>query len=335
MQRELATGMRSRARRGLQAALAAALVLPGCGSDDSQLESLAPLAVHREEGALNQAPVIRAVRLEPFEPVQGGRLRAVVSVHDPEGDPVELVYQWRVDGVPAAVEGAELDLANADKGARIEVVVKASDGRSESDEVVETTSVIDRTPVLNGIAIQPTDTVYPGDSVVVTPTGSDPDGDPVDFEFEWLVNGEPADGDGRSFSTAGLSVGDRIRVRVVATDGSSESRAQESADVIVGSAHPEIVSSPPGMTDEGVFRYAVEARDPDGDRSLRFRLAEAPEGMSIDEVLGQIEWRPGEKQTGVHRVSVVVRDSSRLETTQSFQVTVSASGGEVPAASAQ
>jgi hypothetical protein len=54
--------------------------------------------------------------------------------------------------------------------------------------------------------------------------------------------------------------------------------------------------------------------------------------MSIDEVLGQIEWRPAGNQTGVHQVSVVVRDSSRLETTQSFQVTVSASGGEAPAA---
>ena len=48
--------------------------------------------------------------------------------------------------------------------------------------------------------------------------------------------------------------------------------------------------------------------------------------MTIDEVLGTIEWRPSPDQAGVHPVSVVVSDSSRLETTQSFDVTVSAAG---------
>ena len=99
----------------------------------------------------------------------------------------------------------------------------------------------------------------------------------------------------------------------------------------VGSAHPEIVSLPPGITDEGVFRYVVEARDPDGDRNLRYRLAEGPEGMSIDEVLGELEWRPGANQSGTHPVSIVVRDSSRLETTQSFEVTVTEAGDPPPA----
>jgi ABC-type enterochelin transport system substrate-binding protein len=47
--------------------------------------------------------------------------------------------------------------------------------------------------------------------------------------------------------------------------------------------------------------------------------------MRIDEVLGRIEWRPGAGQVGVHPVSVVVRDSSALETTQSFEVSVGAS----------
>jgi hypothetical protein len=174
--------------------------------------------------------------------------------------------------------------------------------------------------------------VYPGDKVVVTPSGSDPDGDFVDFRFEWLVNDRRVESDGRSFQTAGLKQGDRIRVRVVATDGNSESQPVESADITVGSAHPEFVSSPPGITEEGVFRYAVEARDPDGDRNLRYRLAEGPEGMKIDEVLGEIEWRPAEDQSGLHKVSIVVRDSSRLETTQSFEVTVTKAGEPPPAA---
>jgi hypothetical protein len=324
-------------RSGLVAALALAgcgLCLAACGSEESSTGQLAPLAVETQEGALNQAPVVRAVRLEPAQPTQDDRLRAVANVHDPEGDKVELSYRWRVDGLPVLGESPTLDLADVAKGARVEVVVTASDGRSEGEPASAVATVIDRPPVLNGIALQPTQSVYPGDKVVVTPTGSDPDGDFVDFEIQWLVNGRPVNGDGRSFETAGLKKGDRIRVRVVATDGNGESAPLESADILVGSAHPEIVSSPPGITEEGVFRYAVEARDPDGDRNLRYRLAEGPEGMKIDEVLGEVEWRPGENQAGLHKVSIVVRDSSRLETTQSFEVTVSRAGEPPPAPAA-
>jgi hypothetical protein len=304
----------------------------GCGSDEASTAQLAPLAVEQQDDSLNQPPVLRVVRLEPAQPSQSDRVRAVANVHDPEGDRVELSYRWRIDGLPMLGDQPELDLSDVAKGARVEVVVTASDGRSEGEPMSAVATVIDRAPVLNGIAIQPTQNVYPGDKVVVTPSGSDPDGDFVDFRFEWLVNDRRVESDGRSFQTAGLKQGDRIRVRVVATDGNSESQPVESADITVGSAHPEFVSSPPGITEEGVFRYAVEARDPDGDRNLRYRLAEGPEGMKIDEVLGEIEWRPAEDQSGLHKVSIVVRDSSRLETTQSFEVTVTKAGEPPPAA---
>jgi hypothetical protein len=327
-------GPKGIALKGLVGLAVLGLGLPGCGSEEGSTAQLAPLAVEAREGALNQAPVVRGVRMEPAQPTQRDRLRAVASVHDPEGDPVELSYRWQVDGIAVPGDSDRFDLSQVEKGARVEVVVHASDGRAESEPVTGEATVIDLAPTMNGLAIQPTETVYPGDKVVVTPTGSDPDGDAVAFRFEWLVNGERVDNEGRSFSTEGLKRGDRIRVRVVATDGHSESRPEESADVTVGSAHPEIVSSPPGMTDEGVFRYAVEAQDPDGDRNLRYRLGEGPDGMAIDEVLGELEWRPAANQSGTHKVSVVVRDSSSLETTQSFEVTVT-EAGEPPPASAE
>ena len=113
-------------------------------------------------------------------------------------------------------------------------------------------------------------------------------------------------------------------MRVIATDGSTRSRPVESEDVVVGSAHPEFTSVPPGLTDEGVFRYVLEARDPDGDRNLRYVLKKGPEGMTLDSVLGEIVWRPTAENTGVHTVSAAVRDSSGLETTQTFEVTVAA-----------
>jgi hypothetical protein len=287
------------------------------------------MAASSHQDGSNQSPVVQ-VRIDPEQPVVGDRLRAGVSVRDAEGDSTTLAYRWSVDGVDVAESGQELDLAGVPKGASIEVRVIANDGFSNSEPASARVRVIDRAPVINGLAIAPPNSVYPGDSVVVTPTGSDPDGDLVDFEFTWFVNDQPVSGVDRSFSTEGLNSGDRIRVRVVANDGQNDSRPLESEDVVVGSAHPEFVSSPPGMSDTGVFRYAVEARDPDGDRNLRYRLSKAPEGMKIDEVLGLIEWRPADEQIGVHLISIAVSDSSKLETTQSFEITVS---GAAPPAS--
>jgi hypothetical protein len=276
------------------------------------------------DGGRNEAPVIRNLHLEPAQPSVDDTVRAVASVADAEGDEVSLSYEWEIDGEPELGSGAEIELSTASPGSTVQVTARANDGIADGEPVTASAVLIDRPPVLNAVAIEPTRQIYPGDTITVMPTATDPDGQPVDYRIEWLVNGEPASGTAPSFSSEGLRQGDRIRVRVVASDGSNDSRPWESSDVLVQSAHPEIVSTPPGMTDGGVFRYAVEARDPDGDENLRFRLDQAPDGMRIDPVRGVIEWRPRGGQAGVHPVAVVVSDSSRLETTQRFEVTVNA-----------
>lgn len=321
-------------RRRVHAFVAGAFAACGvaCGSHDAFSPGRGGgLAASSHAGGTNHPPVISDLHIEPDQPTVGGHVRAVASVRDAEGDPIQLTYHWTVGDEERYESGGDLDLAGVSKGTTIGVRVTASDGRSDSEPASATVRVIDRAPVMNGIAIAPNRTVRPGDSVVVTPTATDPDGDIVSFDFEWFVNGEPRSNEGPSFSSEGLSSGDRIRVRVTASDGNNASRPFESQDVVVGSANPEIVSSPPGFTDAGVFRYAVEAKDPGGDRNLRYRLATAPDGMRIDEERGVIEWRPSPGQAGVHPVSVVVSNSAKLETTQSFDVTVSASAPAAPA----
>ncbi len=127
--------------------------------------------------------------------------------------------------------------------------------------------------------------------------------------------------------------GDRVWSRVVASDGRNESLPMDSGVVTVSSAHPEITSSPPGLSSDGVFRYPVEASDPDGDRRLRYQLAAGPNGMEIDNISGELVWRPSTEQAGVHSVGIVVTDSTGLETRQSFEVTV-AQQGATPASQA-
>ena len=101
-------------------------------------------------------------------------------------------------------------------------------------------------------------------------------------------------------------------------------------------AAPTIVSKPGPPSPDGVFRYRVVAEDPDGDRNLRFELMKAPEGMSIDPILGEATWRPKASQAGVHQIEVMVRDSHGDASALQFEVTVTAtpatSGEQPPAA---
>lgn len=312
--------------RSIVAACAIGVVGVACGGDPEPAPATGsePTAARgfSEAREVAAAPVIERVRLEPREPARDEVVRAVVSARDPNGDPVELDYRWRIDGTPQRWGEESLELAGVRKGAVVEVEVTASDGSLRSDPARAEVSVIDRPPALTALTVDPPEEVAPGSPVKAQADASDPDGDRVRFEYRWLVNGEASAERGDVFVAEDLQQGDTIQVEVRAGDGTSWTRPKRSAPVRVGSAHPEITSRPPGFRGDGVFRYAVEAEDPDGDRLLRYRLDEAPDGMVIDSVLGEVSWRPAEGQTGVHPVKVVVRDSSGLETSQSFRVTV-------------
>lgn len=312
------------------AALAAAC--HGCGGAEEG-PSTPGLAAADSAADGNRPPEIRSLLLEPPQPSIDDTLRALATVHDAEGDAVDLHFAWTVDGeLLQEGEASELELDELLPGALVEVSVTASAAGSRSQPASASATVINRPPSLAGFTIDPTQSVYPGDPIVVTPTGTDPDGDRVEYRYTWFVNDQPADGDEARFATEGLSQGDRVRVRVHAVDRMrARSQPLDSADVIVRSGHPEIVSTPPGLTGEGTFHYEVQVEDPDGSRGLRYRLTEAPEGMRIDAITGVVDWRPQISHAGSHPVAITVRDPSGLETTQRFQVTVRS---DVPAAPA-
>ena len=312
--------------------LVATACATACGSDEALPPEIAPATSMPQIGEENREPQLRSIEFDPNAPASGDQLQVMVSASDPDGDPVELSYRWWIDGDLAGGDEPTLDLTEVSPGAEIELLVTAHDAagaRAESRAAVE---VINRPPSVTRISVEPSGQVAPGAPLVASAEGSDGDGDAVTFEYEWSVNGRPTAVRGNVFKTGELKQGDEIRVTVFASDGSSRGRGVESAAVRVLSAHPEIVSMPPVLRSDGVFAYAVKAHDPDGDRRLRYRLDSAPEGMRIDEVLGEVTWRPERTQTGVHEVAVVVLDSTGLETTQRFQVSVNE--GEPPAAKA-
>jgi hypothetical protein len=194
--------------------------------------------------------------------------------------------------------------------------------------VSESAQVGNRPPLLQAVYLQPDDVVRPGDEMIASPQAIDADDDSIEFQYSWLVNGSETGQAGRTFSTRGLKRGDKVRVRVVADDGTDKSRDSESRELTLGNSPPLIKNIPDVQKDDGVFRYTFEAEDPDGDRNLRFRLAKGPEGMTIDPILGIATWHPKPGQVGVHPVQVEVVDSQGDGSMLQFELTVTANSAD-------
>ncbi|UCE49942.1 MAG: tandem-95 repeat protein [Phycisphaerales bacterium] len=88
---------------------------------------------------------------------------------------------------------------------------------------------------------------------------------------------------------------------------------------------PSITSRPVETTRVWAsYTYDVEAKDPDPGDSLLYSLDGGPEGMTIDEETGLIEWRPTSAQAGTYNLTVKVVDSYKIRAwdTQTFKLTV-------------
>jgi len=282
--------------------------------------------------AHNQAPVVRAVSFVPARPSSGGVLRAIVKVKDREGDPVALSYHWQIGGKPLLAEGARVTLPELRKSDRIELSVVASDGRSASAPFEVSTRIANRPPRIVQLEFEEEGGGEAGTeggraaglegTWIAVPHAEDADGDRVRFRYEWSVNGKRVEADRERFSKSGLRRGDVAGVRVYASDGESEGVPHDSAPIHIGNSSPTIVSAPPGLDASGVFHYALEATDRDGDRNFAYRLLEGPESMQLDLASGDLDWRPSASDAGRHAVKVRVEDRHGGASVQSFEISV-------------
>jgi len=72
------------------------------------------------------------------------------------------------------------------------------------------------------------------------------------------------------------------------------------------------------------YTYRVVAKDPDPADELIYSLDKKPEGMTINDSTGLIEFKPTRSQAGTHDVAVRVADNSKARAmdTQSFVITI-------------
>lgn len=114
----------------------------------------------------------------------------------------------------------------------------------------------------------------------------------VSYFYRWFVNGDEV----RGLNQSGLPPsyykrGDVVYCRVTAKQSTYQSGEVESKKLEIENAPPVINSSPvESFQAPGLFRYTIDARDPDGD-SLRYRLlTPLNKGIKINPDTGQLEW---------------------------------------------
>ena len=203
----------------------------------------------------NNAPVVDSVSVTPVSPKTNDLVTAVVTAHDPDGDPITLSYRWHRNGVLLAGEtGATLDLSkpgNGDRGDQISVHVNASDGTLVSADTLTSGWafwVADTAPTVT-VSLNATSPLT-NDTLVATTAGADVDADALSYTYTWKVNGvvrrtirSASATDSFDLSLAGHGDrGDLVTVEVVASDGELTSPAA-SAGVTVVNAAPTITAT--------------------------------------------------------------------------------------------
>jgi hypothetical protein len=130
------------------------------------------------------------------------------------------------------------------------------------------------------------------------------------------------DAKGSTFSTEGLSRDDEISVRVTASDGDSYENEMVSNTVTILNGDPKITSAPPKFSRDGSLRYAVEVKDPDGDRRFLYSLDSGPKTMKIDNISGILTWKPRESDVGEHQIEIRASDRYGGFALQHFNLSV-------------
>jgi hypothetical protein len=303
------------------------IVVLACGGEEPPAETVeAPQpAADRRHAAPDDsgAPVIERVDVSPDAPRSGDQVVAAVSASDPDGDEVELEYRWSIDGDPVGEASAFLSLEGVSRGSEVAVTVIASDGERRSAPARASVRVGNQPPRVLSVSLDPSGDLQVGRELVARPEGDDPDGDRVSFHYRWLLDGEPLPDAGPTLSGDRFERGDSISLEVVASDGTEEGETFRTEPIEVGNAAPRITSTPGAIGADGVFRYEVAADDPDGDTAFRYRLVEAPAGMTIGFDDGAIAWRPGDGAEGNHAVEVEVSDLFGGRATQPFEIRLS------------
>lgn len=95
----------------------------------------------------NQPPAVLGVELSRGGlPGSGSILEASVRSHDPDGDELRLIYEWRVNGRRVSGRLSSLEVGDLRRGDEVQVMVVADDGDDHSDQTVSRVFRVENSP---------------------------------------------------------------------------------------------------------------------------------------------------------------------------------------------
>ncbi|MBM4334631.1 MAG: hypothetical protein FJ108_01790 [Deltaproteobacteria bacterium] len=317
-------------------ATAITLLCVACG-DDSDHASTSGAVTGRAapaRGAENSPPEIISAEIEPEGAWASEPMSLAIVASDPDRDRVKLEIEWyRNSERVADLDGADVPAGSFARGDRVYAIVYASDGRSEVTHQTGAIIVANSPPSIRRVAITPMRATAL-DLLQAEVDARDEDGDPVELSYRWLRNGQPiGDSEGPRLEPGAGHRGEVVVLQVRGSDGTAESDWIASAPLTIGNAPPEITTQPNyTLSGSSRYDYEVAARDPDGDRPLKYELVEGPPGMAVDIVSGRVSWQVPGSAKGVYPIELRVSDPYGGKTTQSYSLAVDWS--ELPASAA-
>ncbi|MDP2311291.1 MAG: hypothetical protein Q8P41_00185 [Pseudomonadota bacterium] len=140
----------------------------------------------------NTAPVISVVSLTPTSAYEASTLTCTPTATDADGAAVTYTYAWYVNGVANARTTSTLTGTYFGKADTVYCRVTPSDGTTSGSAASSNTVTIDNTaPGAPVLAIDPTAPVEGVDDLLcdVVTDSTDADGDVVDYDISWTVDG--------------------------------------------------------------------------------------------------------------------------------------------------
>ena len=282
---------------------------------------------------LNRAPQFTST---PATSVMvGAAYRYSVQVMDPDADSISMSLLAGPTGMILSDGKLLWSPGQSDVGNH-SVVLSASDGQGgtarQSYVLNVTAPVPNRSPIFTSIPIV---SGRVGEQYEYTLSASDPDGDLVSLAADSqlptgmsLTLGTSTETGATAKLTWSPTANDAglNPISLIAFDNKPNSRTTQQFQLLVlpelGNRAPEFTSSPILQTLAGQpYNYHALAVDPDRD-PLAYRLAVAPQGMSIVGATGLVSWNSTASNVGFHPVEIEVADGKGWKVRQSYTLEV-------------
>lgn len=306
-------------RIGWGLGLALSLHLVACQRDEVVIhrsESSNPGSVQSNREATASETTGLKVTIEPGAPTVETDLVAV-------SNEAAVTYRWTRGGSEMAGEDKRILVKGRfAKGDEVSVVVAIAGNTASA-----TTRVRNSPPKALAVKLDPPRDIFMGVDIRAIPEGSDADGDEIHWAYQWLINNQasPAETDpvlrGDRFRR-----GDLVTVRVIPSDADDAGRAYIPLAITIPNAPPRFTTTPSVAFESAVYQYEAHADDADGD-DVRYSLASAPAGMTIDPATGRLTWPITNQPSGRYTVEVVAEDGVGGRTSQHVTLTLNPPGG--------